>query len=128
MIILDTNVLSELMRPNRSAAVVRWISRQTATGLCTSAVTQAEILYGLALLPKGKRRGDLLTAAGQMFSKDFAGRVLPFDGAAAEAFALLAAGRRGDRPEPLTRRSPASRGRAGPPWRPGTWRIFRIAA
>ena len=94
MIILDTNVLSELMRPNPSAAVVRWISRQTATDLCTTAVTQAEILYGLALLPEGKRRNDLLTAAGQMFAEDFAGRVLPFDGAAAESFALLAAGRR----------------------------------
>ncbi|MCW2239338.1 PIN domain-containing protein [Azospirillum canadense] len=94
MIILDTNVLSELMRPNPSAAVVRWIAGQTATDLCTTAVTQAEILYGLVLLPEGKRRNDLLTAAGQMFAEDFAGRVLPFDGAAAEAFALLAAGRR----------------------------------
>lgn len=65
-----------------------------ATDLCTTAVTQAEILYGLALLPQGKRRSNLLTAAGQMFAEDFAGRVLPFDGAAAEAFALLAAGRR----------------------------------
>lgn len=94
MIILDTNVLSELMRPNPSATVVRWIACQTATDLCTTAVTQAEILYGLASLPEGKRRSDLLTTAGQMFTEDFAGRVLPFDGAAAEAFALLAAGRR----------------------------------
>ncbi|AWK90154.1 type II toxin-antitoxin system VapC family toxin [Azospirillum thermophilum] len=94
MVILDTNVLSELMRPSPSAAVVRWIAGQPVAGLYITAVTQAEILYGLALLPDGTRRSDLLAAAGQMFAEDFAGRVLPFDGAAAEAFALVAAGRR----------------------------------
>lgn len=94
MVILDTNVLSELMRPSPSDAVVRWIAAQPVTSLYITSVTQAEILYGLALLPDGRRRSDLLAAAGLMFAEDFSGRVLPFDGAAAEAFAQAAVGRR----------------------------------
>ncbi|MBP2310749.1 type II toxin-antitoxin system VapC family toxin [Azospirillum soli] len=94
MVILDTNVLSELMRPAPSAEVLRWVAGRPATGLFTTTITQAEILFGLALLPEGRRRGDLLAVAGQMFAEDFAGRILPFDGAAAEAFAPIAAGRR----------------------------------
>ncbi|MBP2297776.1 type II toxin-antitoxin system VapC family toxin [Azospirillum picis] len=94
MIILDTNILSELMRPNPSDKVAGWVARHRAADLYTTSVTQAEILYGLALLPEGKRRSDLLTAAAQMFADDFSGRVLPFDGAASEAFAPIAAGRR----------------------------------
>lgn len=94
MIVLDTNVLSELMRPAPSEAVLRWVSGHPAAGLFTTTVTQAEILFGIALLPEGRRRSDLLMAAGQMFAEDFAGRVLPFDAMAATAFASIAAGRR----------------------------------
>ncbi|BAI76829.1 hypothetical protein AZL_f00690 (plasmid) [Azospirillum sp. B510] len=94
MIVLDTNVLSELMRPAPSEAVLRWIAGQPAASLFTTTVTQAEILFGLALLPEGRRRNDLLAAAEQMFAEDFAGRVLPFDAMAATAFAPIAAGRR----------------------------------
>ncbi len=94
MFILDTNVLSELMRPAPSDAVLRWVAGHSAASLFTTTVTQAEILFGLALLPEGRRRSDLLTAAEQMFAEDFAGRVLPFDAAAATAFAPIAAGRR----------------------------------
>ena len=58
--------------------------------LFTTTITQAEILYGIALLPAGKRREELSQAAQLMFSEDFAGRVLPFDQAAAIAFANIA--------------------------------------
>lgn len=94
MIVLDTNVLSELMRPAPSVTVLRWVAGYPAASLFTTAVTQAEILFGLALLPEGRRRSDLLAATKQMFAEDFAGRVLPFDTVAATAFALIAAGRR----------------------------------
>lgn len=94
MIVLDTNVLSELMRPAPSAAVLRWVAGQPAASLFTTTITQAEILFGLALLPEGRRRSDLLATAEQMFAEDFAGRVLPFDAAAATTFAPIAAGRR----------------------------------
>lgn len=94
MIVLDTNVLSELMRPTPSEAVLRWFAGRSAATLFTTTITQAEILFGLALLPEGRRRSDLLVAAEQMFAEDFAGRVLPFDSMAAKAFAPIAAGRR----------------------------------
>ena len=94
MIVLDTNVLSELMRPTPSEAVLRWVAGQPGTELFTTTITQAEILFGLALLPEERRRNDLLAAAERMFVEDFSGRVLPFDTAAATAFASVAAGRR----------------------------------
>ena len=94
MIILDTNVVSELMRPKRADSVVRWVASRTATTLCTTTITQAEILHGVMLLPKGKRRDALEEAAQLMFDKDFAGRLAPFDSAAAQAYARIAAARR----------------------------------
>jgi toxin FitB len=94
MIVLDTNVLSELMRPAPSEAVLRWMAVHPATSLFTTTVTQAEILFGLALMPEGRRRADLLMAAEQMFAEDFAGRVLAFDAPSAVAFAAIAANRR----------------------------------
>ncbi|HEV7372961.1 type II toxin-antitoxin system VapC family toxin [Arenibaculum sp.] len=94
MIVLDTNVLSELMRPAPAEAVLRWFSLQTGTSLFTTTISQAEIRFALTALTSGGRRDDLLAAAERMFEEDFADRVLPFDAAAARAFALLAAGRR----------------------------------
>lgn len=94
MIVLDTNVLSELMRPSPSEVVLRWFAGRSAATLFTTTITQAEILFGLALLPEGRRRSDLLMAAEQMFAEDFADRVLPFDSMATKAFAPIAAGRR----------------------------------
>ncbi len=94
MIILDTNVVSELMRPTPSEPVVRWIGAQPADRLFTTTITQAEILFGVALLPQGRRRDALANMAVQMFAEDFSGRVLSFDEAAALAFAPIAAGRR----------------------------------
>ncbi|QMS90266.1 type II toxin-antitoxin system VapC family toxin [Nostoc edaphicum CCNP1411] len=94
MIILDTNVLSELMKPKKSEIVRSWAAQQSLMSLFTTTITQAEILYGIALLPTGKRRDKLSQAAQLMFSEDFAGRVLPFDQAAAIAFANIASQRR----------------------------------
>ncbi|AFZ27183.1 putative nucleic acid-binding protein, contains PIN domain [Cylindrospermum stagnale PCC 7417] len=94
MIILDTNVLSELMKPKRAETVFNWAVQQSLMSLFSTTITQAEILYGIALLPGGKRRDELSQAAKLMFSEDFAGRVLPFDQAAAVAFANIASQRR----------------------------------
>ena len=94
MIVLDTNVLSEIMRPEPDPAVAAWISARPASSLFTTAVTQAEILYGVRLLPSARRRSRLEAAIDDMFRTDFAGRVLPFDQAAAHAYAEIAVARR----------------------------------
>jgi len=94
VIVLDTNVLSELMRPAPSERVVRWVAAQPATSLYTTSVTQAEILHGIMLLPSGRRRIALEAAAEAMFSEDFGGRVLPFGSEAAHPYARIAAERR----------------------------------
>jgi predicted nucleic acid-binding protein len=94
MLILDTNVISEIMQPSPLPRVLDWWSQQQTGELFTSAVSEAEILYGIELLPKGKRRDRLLAEAEAMFSEDFAGRILPFDEEAARVFAEIAAGRR----------------------------------
>jgi predicted nucleic acid-binding protein len=94
MIIIDTNVLSELMRPKPFAQVVAWIEKQPSADLYTTSITEAEIFYGLELLAKGKRRDGLVAAAEAMFDDDFAGRILGFDSEAARAFSKIAARRR----------------------------------
>jgi predicted nucleic acid-binding protein len=94
MIILDTNVLSELMRPKPSPHVAAWVAKQTATELFTTSITEAEIFYGLELLSRGKRREGLLAAAEAMFAEDLAGRVLGFESDAARAFSKIAVDRR----------------------------------
>jgi toxin FitB len=94
MIILDTNVLSELMRPKPTPEVVAWIGKQPATELFTTSITEAEIFYGIELLTKGKRRDGLLTAAEAMFAEDLAGRIFGFESGAARAFSKIGAQRR----------------------------------
>jgi toxin FitB len=94
MVILDTNVLSELMRPKPSASVLAWIAKQPEAELCTTSITEAEIFYGIEVLPKGKRREHLTTAAEVVFAEDFSGRVYGFDSAAARAFSKIASSRR----------------------------------
>ena len=94
MIVLDTNVISELMRAAPDARVLAWIADQPMAGLFTTTLTQAEILYGLALLPEGGCRDALLAAAQPMFEVDLAGRVLPFDRDAALAYPDIAASRK----------------------------------
>jgi hypothetical protein len=94
MIILDTNVLSELMRPNPALSVSTWVARQSPGELSTTSITEAEIFYGIELLAKGKRREQLLAAADAMFTEDLAGRLYGFDSDAARAFSQIAARRR----------------------------------
>lgn len=94
MILLDTNVLSELMRPEPAPRVVDWIAAQPAQGLFTTSITQAEILHGVMLLPPGKRRDAFEAAAQAMFVEEFAGRVLPFGADAALPYACIAVDRR----------------------------------
>lgn len=94
MIILDTNVLSELMRPAPVVSVMRWMAAQPATSLYTTSITQTEILHGIMLLPAGRRRSAFESAADAMFKEDFAGRILPFGSDAARPYASIAAERR----------------------------------
>jgi predicted nucleic acid-binding protein len=79
MILLDTNVLSELMRPVPYAPVERWLAAQPAASVFICAITEAELRYGLALLPIGKRRSSLTAVMQDMLAEDFDGRILPFD-------------------------------------------------
>ncbi len=93
MIVLDTNVLSELMRQPADERVVQWMDAQPNAGLFTTAITQAEILYGVSVLPTGRRKQGLASAVHEMFEHEFSGRVLSFDGPAAATFAVICADR-----------------------------------
>jgi len=94
VIVLDTNVVSELMKAAPDPRVRAWVAAQPATSLYTTSITQAEILHGVALLPSGRRRLALEAAAQAMFRDDFGGRVLAFGSDAAEPYARVAADRR----------------------------------
>jgi toxin FitB len=94
VIILDTNILSELMRPEPSPKVVGWVAKQVPGELCTTSITEAEIFYGIELLARGKRREKLLAAADAMFVQDLAGRIFGFESDAARLFSKIAAHRR----------------------------------
>jgi predicted nucleic acid-binding protein len=94
MIILDTNVLSETLRPAPSTRVLEWMRSEPASALFTTAITESEMLYGVALLPEGARRQSLKSVVDLIFTTDLTGRVLPFDRAAAREFADIAASRR----------------------------------
>ena len=89
MILLDTNVLSELMRPIPDPNVVRWLDAWPEWEVWISAVTIAEIRLGISILPAGKRKDLLLDLAEQMFHEDFPDRCLPFDCEAAGEYALI---------------------------------------
>lgn len=71
MIVLDTNVLSELMRATPDGQVMRWLGRQARSSLYTTALNRAEVLYGIQALPHGRRRTALAAAAQAMFDRDF---------------------------------------------------------
>jgi len=91
MILLDTNVLSELMRAKPDPKVLAWVDAQPASRLMICSITVAEILYGIARMPDGKRKRGLLDIASAMFDEDFAGNILPFDANAAVNYAEIAA-------------------------------------
>ncbi|MFI5840030.1 type II toxin-antitoxin system VapC family toxin [Catenuloplanes sp. NPDC051500] len=92
MIVLDSNVVSELMRSEPARSVVEWLQSNTGEALYTTAITIAEIRYGIARLPQGRRRDSLHQAANEIFAA-FPRQVLPFDLAAAGAYADIAATR-----------------------------------
>lgn len=94
MILLDTDILSELARPAPDPAVLAWANAIPLTRLCTTAVTEAELRFGIELLPPGRRREDLGHAVEEVFRSVVGDRVLPFDRAAARVYAGLAARRR----------------------------------
>ena len=96
MIVLDTNVVSELMLPAPNTSVTDWIARQAAPDLFLSTISEAELRYGVEILPEGQRRDTLLAGIEGMLREDFAGRILPFNRAAARAYAEIAAARRDD--------------------------------
>ena len=92
--LLDTNVLSELLRAVPDPAVEAWVAAQPAQSLCISSVTQAEMMLGARLLPAGRRRQALERALAAMFEEDFGERILPFDSAAVPAYVDIVALRR----------------------------------
>ncbi len=92
MIILDTNVVSELMRPDPAPQVAAWVRDRDRHELRTTVITVAEIRYGIARLPDGRRKQVLLTAASDIF-RTFGDQVLPIDAAAAELYPVIACGR-----------------------------------
>ena len=94
MIVLDTNVLSELTRPAPDPAVQAWVSAQRASELYTTTISEAELAYGLALLPQGRRREALALAVARLLGEGLGGRVMAFDRAAAAAYGAIAARRR----------------------------------
>ncbi len=94
MVVLDTNVVSELMRERVDPRVRAWLDSQLNSALFTTTITEAEILTGIAILPDGERRRGIAAAAERAFGVLFAGRILPFDSAAAQAYAVVAAARR----------------------------------
>jgi toxin FitB len=99
MIIVDTNVVSEMMKAAPSPAVLRWMAGHPKSSLFTTTITVAEIFLGVALLPQGTRRRALAATADQAFNRGFPGRVLAFGWSAARAFAdIVAVRRRAGRP------------------------------
>ena len=94
MIILDTNVLSAIMRAADDPSVEQWFDAQPAESVWTTTVTVFEIRFGIALLAAGRRRDRLDRAFLAAINDVLGGRVLPFDRSAAESAALLAAGQR----------------------------------
>ena len=94
MILLDTNVLSALMRKTDEPAVERWLDRQPSESVWTTAITVFEIRFGLELLPPSRRRTLLETAFATAIGEILEGRVLPFDGSAAQVAGAIAAEQR----------------------------------
>ena len=90
---LDTNVVSEILKPKPSETVTRWLAAQNASEVFTTTITQAELLYGVESLAPGKRRTQLLAAIEEILATSFEGRILPFDENAAREFARIVAAR-----------------------------------
>lgn len=94
IVVLDTNIISELLRPAPNKQVEAWLSAQDGENVYFTTVGEAELQFGLALLPAGKRRNALGKAVEEILDEDFQDRILAFDRAAARAYAVIAAARR----------------------------------
>lgn len=94
MVVLDTNVISELFKPTPDPKVMAWVGSLSGEVLFTTAVTRGELLFGLYCMPEGRRRSDLLQGLTRLFEQKLAGHVLAYDDAAADAHAAIAAARR----------------------------------
>jgi len=94
MFILDTNVISEILRPSPEAKVLAWFTAKPRTLLFTTTMTRAELLYGAHILPDGRRKQALLAAVLHIFDADLYGQVLGFDPHAADLYAQIAANRK----------------------------------
>ena len=94
MLIIDTNVVSEMMRAQPDSRVVDWLSRQKVSEVHTTALTVAEIAYGLKTMPGGRRRRDLEGRFGEIIQRGFSGRVLAFDKTAGLVYGEIMAARR----------------------------------
>jgi len=102
VIVLDTNVLSELMRPSADLAVVEWLDRQPRTSIWTTSITVLEIRYGLQILATGRKRSALMAAFERLVAEKMDGRIASFDSAAAdEAGDLMAIRHKKGRPGDL---------------------------
>lgn len=93
MIVLDTNVISELTRRAPASGVISWLDSFQVSELAITAITAAELLYGVARLPAGRRKTELAAAVHGLLSDDFQGRILPFDERAARRYAEIVTGR-----------------------------------
>lgn len=89
MIVLDTNVVSELMRGHADPAVVAWVDGHPSDQLYLTSVNCAELRYGVARLPAGRRRTELGELLRQVLGEDFTDRILPFDDEAARHYATI---------------------------------------
>ena len=94
MILLDTNIVSEMMKPAPQPSVVAWLDRQDGVGLFICAPVLAELRYGAELLSSGKRRNELIKVIDHIENDAFLGRILPFEQGAAGCYAKIAAARR----------------------------------
>ncbi|MGW4129289.1 PIN domain-containing protein [Amycolatopsis japonica] len=93
MIVLDTNVVSELMRQVPEDGVVRWVDKYPADEVFITSVTAAELAYGVARLPDGRRKTALATKVSELLAEDLQDQILPFDSVAAGYYGEIAAGR-----------------------------------
>jgi predicted nucleic acid-binding protein len=94
MFVVDTNVVSELMRSVPDPRVLQWFADRSADDMYLTSVNEAELRTGAAIMPEGKRRDSLIALIDAMISEDFSGRVLPFDSNAARAYADISLARR----------------------------------
>jgi predicted nucleic acid-binding protein len=94
MIVLDTNVISELFRPTPNDRVMEWMERQSGDALFTTAITRGELLFGVHRLPKGQRKEVLIQGLTRILDQRLAGRILPYDGNAADAYVEISVSRR----------------------------------